>query len=84
MRGGQQCAGGAVLVTLLNDDSLLYLVAAVKRHGLLATWLDLVAAVTSLEGLFIELDIAKRPFGLGFLDRHCKSIWKDPKVSGFL
>jgi hypothetical protein len=74
-------AGGAVLVTLLNDDSLLHLVAALKRHGLLPRLLETVAAATSLEVLFRQLEVAKRAFGLAFLDKHCKTIWKDPKVS---
>jgi hypothetical protein len=73
-------AGGAVLVTLLNDDSLLHLVAALKRHGLLPRLLETVAAATSLEVLFRQLEVAKRAFGLAFLDKHCKTIWKDPKV----
>ena len=75
-----KCAGGHLLVSLLNDDSLLYLVAAVTRHGLLGRLLELVAAVTSLEVLFRQLGLAKRSFGLKFLDKYCKTAWKDPKV----
>ena len=78
MRGKRP--GGVVLVTLLDDEGLLYLLAAMKRHGLLSRLLDQVAAATSLEVIFRHLDIAKRAFGFNFLDKHCKSIWKDPKV----
>jgi hypothetical protein len=55
-------------------------VAALKRHGLLPRLLETVAAATSLEVLFRQLEVAKRAFGLAFLDKHCKTIWKDPKV----
>jgi hypothetical protein len=72
-----------VLVTLLNEDSLLYLWAGLARAGLTGSLLSLVAATTSLEELFLQLDLAKRSFGLKFIDKHCKTIWKDPKVKVF-
>ena len=64
--------GGVVLTTVLDDNSILYLIAAAKMNGLLKRFMDLVAGFTSLETIFKKKNICKK-FNLKFLDKYTKS-----------
>ena len=88
LRKGAGNLAADLLEALDGDRQLGRVVKRALRHRLeeldlaplLGRLLELVAAVTSLEVLFRQLGLAKRSFGLKFLDKYCKTAWKDPKV----
>ena len=78
--------GGAVLTTILDDDSLVYLIAAFKTNGLLKRFMDLVAGFAHLETLFKAKNLCKKVFSLKSIEKYCetrlagsrKSLEKEP------
>ncbi len=61
--------GGIILTSILYEDSLVYLLAAMKRHGLLKQFENLVAGFSHIETVFKKKNICRKVFNLRYLDR---------------
>ena len=66
--------GGVILTTILHEDSLLYLCAAMKRHGLFKQFENVVAGFCHLETVFKKRNICRKVFSLRYLDRYLQSV----------
>ena len=73
----QDGTGGVILVTVLDDDSLVYLLAGMRRNGLMKKFLDLIIGFSNLQTLFKKKEISKKNFNLKFLDKFARSILPD-------
>ena len=61
--------GGIILTSILYEDSLVYLLAAMKRHGVLKQFENLVAGFSHIETVFKKKNICRKVFNLRYLDR---------------
>ena len=77
----ENTVGGVVMTTILEDDSLAYLTAAMKANGLLKRFMDVVAGFAHLETLFKEKGICKKMFSLKFLEKYTNSILPERRVN---
>lgn len=73
----QDGTGGVVLVSVLDDDSLVYLFAGMRRNGLMKKFLDLISGFSNLQTLFKKKEVSKKIFNLKFLDKFARSILPD-------
>ena len=76
-RSDRNRIGGIILTTLLAEDSIIYLIAAIKRHGLLKKFDDLVAGLCHLETVFKRRKICRRVFSLPYLDKYLTGLHID-------
>ena len=66
----KEAGGGVILISVMDDDSLVYLTAALRMNSLYARFIDLVAGFSNVEAVFKHKKICKKMFSLKFLETY--------------
>ena len=66
----KEAGGGVVLISVMDDDSLVYLMAALRMNSLHGRFIDMVPGFSNVETIFKHKKICKKMFSLKFLETY--------------